>query len=283
MRIRTGITLLTLFITSAFAQTAYIPIEKSRTDVIEPQGPGEINWTQQVIKAKGWGIIDSGLPLPQAKAMAIRAATVVAQRNLIEIIKGVRVVSETKVNDLMTKDDYIYSRIEGVVKGAKMIGEPIEKDGMVEVELAISIYDSDGIAPPIQEGLGVKLIKLAKLTDKEKEKIKKITGLVIDARAVGAKPAVFPRILDKDGNILFDPAEYYDPNDPTLQKIVKIITLAEQKIKESDFGDNPYFIKAIKAVHSDIVVSDDQRDKVNWLKKTFKALIEFGKVLWVLL
>ncbi len=266
-----------------FAQMTFIPVERGGDDVIEPQGPGEINWTQQVIKAKGWGIIDTILPAPQAKLMAIRAATVVAQRNLLEIIKGVRVVSETKVQDLMTKSDYVYTRIEGIVKGAQMIGEPIEKEGMIEVELAIGIYDSSGIAPPIQKGLSIELAKLATLNEKEKEEIKKITGLVIDASGTGAKPAIFPRILDENGNVLFDPAQYYDPNDPTLQKIIKVVSTAEKEIKKTELGDNPYVIKALKAIHSDIVVSKEESKKVNWLKKTFQALIKIGKALWVVL
>lgn len=268
------------------AQTPYIPTPYDRPeigDVTEPQGPGEINWTQQVIKAKGWGIIDTTLPKPQARLMATRAAQVVAQRNLLEIIKGVRVVSETKVQDLMTRSDYVYTRIEGVVKGAQMIGEPIEKDGMIEVEMAIGIYDSNGIAPPIQKGLGVELAKLASLTKQEKEEIKKVTGLVIDATGTNAKPAIFPRILDEDGNVLFDPAQYYDPNDPSLRKLIKIITTAEKEIKKTELGDNPYVIKAIKAIHSDIVVSKEESKKVNWLKKTFQALVKVGKVLLILL
>ncbi len=275
-----------LCVSLQFAQTPFIPIPYDRpitNDIIEPQGPGEINWTQQVIRAKGWGIIDTTLPRPQAKLMATRAAQVIAQRNLLEIIKGVRVTSETKVQDLMTKSDYVYTRIEGVVKGAQMVGEPVEKDGFIEVEMAIGIYDSNGIAPPVHKGLDVVLAKLTTLTDKEKEEIKKITGLVIDASGTGAKPAIFPRILDEEGNVLFDPAQYYDPNDPTLQKIIKVINTAEKEIKKTELGENPYIIKALKAIHSDIVVSKEESKKVNWLKKTFQSLLKIGKALWVLL
>ena len=275
-----------IFLSLGIAQTPYIPVPGQETDVtnvIEDLGPGEINWTQQVIKAKGWGVIDTTFPKPQAKLMATRAAQVVAQRNLLEIIKGVRVVSETKVQDLMAKSDYVYTRIEGVVKGAQMVGEPVEKDGFIEVEMAIGIYDSNGIAPPIQKGLDVTMANLATLTDKEKEEIKKITGLVIDVTNTTIQPSVFPRILDEEGNILFDPAQYYNPNDPKLRKIIKIITSAEKEIKKTELGDNPYIIKALKALHSDIVVSKEETNKVNWLKKTFQSLLKIGKALLVLI
>lgn len=266
-----------------FAQTPYIPLERHENEVIEPQGPGEINWTQQIIKAKGWGVIDTTRPLPQAKLMAKQAAITVAQRNLLEIIKGVRVVSETRVQDMMTKSDYIYKQIEGVVKGAQIVSEPVEKDGIIEVEMAVGIYNSDGIAPPIQKGLDVTLVSLAKLSKEDKEEIAKITGLVIDATNTNAKPAVFPKILDEKGNVLFDPAEYYDPNNPELQKIIKVITTAEKEIKKSELGDNPYVIKALKAIHSDIVVDENEAKKVNWLKKTFQSLVKIGKALLILL
>ncbi len=267
----------------ATAQMPYIPIERRGNDIIEPQGPGEINWTESVIKAKGWGVIDTTRPLPQAKLMATQAAITVAQRNLLEIIKGVRVVSETKVQDMMMKSDYIYKQIEGVVKGAQIVGAPIEKDGTIEVEMAIGIYDSNGIAPPIQKGLEVTLKTFGELSDKDKEEIKKITGLVIDASNTDVKPSVFPRILDEEGNVLFDPAEYYDPNDPQLQRIIKVLTVAEKKIEKSELGDNPYVIKALKSIHSDIVIDKNEAKKINWLKKTFQSLVKIGKVLLILL
>ena len=270
-------------ILTSFSLAQYIPIEKGGKEVKEAQGPGEINWTNQIIKAKGWGIIDTTLPKPQAKLMAIRTAQVVAQRNLLEIIKGVRVVSETKVQDLMAKSDYIYTRIEGIVKGAQMVGEPIEKEGIIEVELAISIYDSNGIAPIIQKGLGKELTIFSPLTEKEKEELQKITAIVIDAKGTGAKPALFPRIVDEKGNVLFDFAEYYNPNDPNLRKIFKIVTLTEEELKEIGLGENPYIIKASKAIHSDIVVNKQNAKKINWLKRSIHSLIKIGKILWILL
>jgi len=278
-----GIIVYLFIISSVLAQVPYIPVEKDKKDIIEPQGPGEINWTQQIIKAKGWGIIDTTLPRPQAILMATRAAQVVAQRNLLEIIKGVRVVGETKVQDMMLKSDYVYTRIEGIVKGAQMVGEPVEKDGIIEVELAIGIYDPGGIAPIIQKELGKKLEVFSSLTDKEKEEIKKISALVIDAKGTGAKPALFPRIVDEKGNVLFDFAEYYNPNDPDLQKFFKVVTLTEEELKEIEGGENPYVIKASKAIHSDIVVDKKNAKKINWLKKTIRSVIKIGKILWILL
>lgn len=263
----------------AFAQ----PPELLGDEVIEIHGPGEINWTQHTIKAKGWGVIDTTVPLPQAKLMAMRAAQVVAQRNLLEIIKGVMVVSETKVHDFMTQSDYIYTRIEGVVKGARMIGDPVEDDGVIQVEFEISIYDAEGIAPPLQEALEVELAKQDSLTEEEKKEIEKITGFAIDAIGTGIKPAVFPKILDEQNNVLFDAAKYYDPDDPKVREFLKTLILAKENREKLDLGENAYIIKAIMAKNSDLVVSNDEVKKVKWFKKAFHTVTRIAKALWILL
>jgi len=92
--------------------------------VIQEKPNGSINWTEQYIEAKGASVIDNERfkNAAQAKLMAKRGAIVDAQRNLLEIIKGVNVTSETTVNDMITTRDYIYTRIDGVIKGAQLVG-----------------------------------------------------------------------------------------------------------------------------------------------------------------
>ena len=73
-----------------------------QTEVVELVGNGEINWSQGVILAKG-----SGAPpkeaknIAQARLMAERAALSDARRNLVEVLKGVRVDSVTTVENYM--------------------------------------------------------------------------------------------------------------------------------------------------------------------------------------
>ena len=58
-------------------------LPKGVTAYIQKEEGGQINWTTQFIEAEGEGIIDNErFKNPaQARALAIRAATVVAQRN----------------------------------------------------------------------------------------------------------------------------------------------------------------------------------------------------------
>ncbi len=265
----------------AAAQTAVIPIDRRSNDLIQPQGPGEINWTRQVITAKGWGVIDTTMSPPQARLMATRAAMVVAQRNLLEIIKGVTIQSETKVEDFETKYDYITSELNGVVRGAKMLGSPKEKDGVIEVEMANGLYDEAGIAPPLVKPLAPS--KPEPGTGKEAKDAQAYTSLAIDASGTGAQPALFPRLTDQQGNVLFDPAQYYNAADSQARKILNFVSAAKTGIDSLGLGNNPYVIKAVKAIGSDLVIDDKTVQKVVWLKKAFQAALKVGKVLLYLM
>lgn len=59
----------------------------------------------------------------QSKYNALRAATVVAQRDLLEIIRGLAVSGETTVKDGMLANDIIRTRVEGYLRGAVKCGE----------------------------------------------------------------------------------------------------------------------------------------------------------------
>ncbi len=97
-------------------------------EVVTVQANGEINWTEGVVYAQGFGVAREGLPAGQRRLLARRAAIVDGQRNLLELTKGVRITSLTKVVDAMLDNSVTASRVEGVVKGAVPIKETYQND-----------------------------------------------------------------------------------------------------------------------------------------------------------
>ena len=81
--------------------------------------------------------------------MAERAAFVVALRNLLEIVKGVRVDSESVVENFMVKSDVIRTRVDGIVKGARIVKTQYMSDGSVEMLVAMPLKGAlmDTIVP----------------------------------------------------------------------------------------------------------------------------------------
>ncbi len=84
-------------------------------DAVDMSGPCMINWTQGLIGCEGESAAGQG------SFAAKRVAVVVAQRNLLEVIKGVRIDSQTTIQDGLAGNEVITSRVEGVIRGAQVI------------------------------------------------------------------------------------------------------------------------------------------------------------------
>ncbi len=136
---KTRLAIVLLFAVLAASGTVWA-LNGNPGDAIEPSHSGRINWTAGLIYATGIGVPPvQSANAAQARAMAERAAFVVALRNLLEIVKGVRVDSETVVENFMVKSDVIRTRVDGVVKGARIVKTQYMSDGAVEVQVVMSL------------------------------------------------------------------------------------------------------------------------------------------------
>jgi hypothetical protein len=95
-----------------------------------------------ILSAKGFGTVDIEKTISnfQAKMLAKRAASLDAQRQLAEILKGVQLSAGTSVEDFEVTKDIIATRVKGLIKGAFILNEsvkPEEGTFVAEVTLAI--------------------------------------------------------------------------------------------------------------------------------------------------
>ena len=85
---------------------------------------GSVNYGDRTIQAIGIGFIpENVINAGQARRSAMRIAKQDALRQLIEIVNGVNVTSETTVSGSMF-DDVIKTQVQGAIRGARRIGEP---------------------------------------------------------------------------------------------------------------------------------------------------------------
>lgn len=178
---------------------------------------GNINWSQGIITAVGIGSPpEKYYGKPQARPMALRAAQLVAYRNLLEVISGVRIDSTTVVRDSMVESDLIRSQVNGMVKGTEVVKKEYLSDGTVEVTLAMSLRGgfSQLILPTdIQQMPEIKTIPPAPPIPAQEpmstEPMTPVptpsvyTGLVVDAHGIAARPAMSPKILDENGQEVY--------------------------------------------------------------------------------
>ncbi len=175
----------------------------SAKDVIEPVGStGRVDWSMGVITAVGIGAPPAQSANPaQARAMAERAAQFVALRNLLEAVKGVRVDSTTLVENFMMTSEVIKTEVNGFVQGATVMDKKYMPDGSVEVTVGMKLTGAlaDALLPKTPPtGL------TGTLSPAAPGQI--YTGLIVDARGLGIRPAMAPRILNEDGKEVYGSA-----------------------------------------------------------------------------
>ncbi|MDI6783831.1 MAG: LPP20 family lipoprotein [bacterium] len=97
-----------------------------------------------IIRATGYGALPPPRPggnPAQARLMAQRAAQVDAYRNLAERIKGVHIEGETTVRDFIATNDMIRTRVDAIIRGARVISSRELPDKTFEVEIEVRIAE----------------------------------------------------------------------------------------------------------------------------------------------
>ena len=99
---------------------------------------GSINYSDQSITAVGIGFVPTNaVNAGQARRMALRIAKQDAMRQLIEIVNGVTLTSETTMSGAMV-DDVINTKVRGFIRGARPVGQPkYLSDTSVEMEYSV--------------------------------------------------------------------------------------------------------------------------------------------------
>ncbi len=291
-----------------------------RGEVIETVGNGWIDWSRGIILAKG-----SGAPprearnIAQARLMTERAALTDARRNLLEVLKGVRVDSSTLVENFMVKDDQIRLQAEGFIQGSVEVRRfrKYLSDGAIEITVAVDLAgdfislmlqaatearkgvekapseDKPGpspspppIAPPAAAAVPEKKPEPAfppavAVPEKKPEPppaptkvppkplpspadLPPYTGVVLDARGLGMKPALLIRVLDEGGTELYRGG--YVPQEKAAQNGLALfsrdLTAAQTNPR---VGKNPLTLKGSKvdpATPSDIILAEENARKM---------------------
>ena len=103
---------------------------------------GRINWSEGYISAVGTGTATPSGNKVKDQLRAVRAATVLGQRALLEAVKGVRIDSQKKIENRMIEEDSINTSIENTIRGAQIFKQNIRWEGerpVASVELRICL------------------------------------------------------------------------------------------------------------------------------------------------
>jgi hypothetical protein len=187
---------------------AYAQLVGSVTDVVNPVGStGKVDWSTGVITAVGIGAPPAQpANAAQARAMAERAAQVVAYRNLLEAVKGVQVDSTTTVENFIVSSDVIKVQVSGIIQGAMVMDKKYMSDGSVEVTVGMKLTGAlaDALLPKTPPASVP--VPAAGTSAAQPQAGQLYTGLVVDARGLGIRPAMAPKILNEEGKEVYGSA-----------------------------------------------------------------------------
>ncbi len=248
-----------VFLLSFFTFTG----EAGAQNCVETFENGKIDWTTGVVEAVGIGAPPAKpINMAQARAMAKRAAVIVARRNLLEIIKGVRIDSMTLVKDFVVQSDIIRSQVDGYLERSQIIDIAYMSDGSVEATVAMNMRGGFANLMLPKSIKSIPPIEQPKAPPAEPGEV--YTGLVVDSKGFQIKPAMSPKIVDENGNEVYGSS--YVSRDYAISQgmagYAKDLTAAQTNERVTN---NPLTVKGLRTADtgdSDIVISSADAAKI---------------------
>ena len=240
---------------------------------------GSINYGDRTIQAIGIGFIpENVINAGQARRSAMRIAKQDALRQLIEIVNGVNVTSETTVSGAMF-DDVIKTQVQGAIRGARQIGQPkYLSDTSVEVVYEVKMADISRVLLPMAEkaptltfdDVNVTVSSTAAAAPEQQTetdtgvKSGGVTGIIIDGTGLGLRPAMSPRILNQGGSVVYGPGQY-SRDYAAANGVAGYAKSLDQAKSDTRVQGNPLVIRAAStsgSTSADVIISNADAGKL---------------------
>lgn len=255
----------------------------------------QVDWSKGRITAVGIGTSPmNAMSSAQRRAMALRCGVIDARRKLLETVKGVQIDSVTRVEDYMVSSDHVESRINGMLSHSQILGSRVLSDGSVEVTVGMNLHgdlakllmpldepgsvDMQPAAAPEPEGVviepeplpGPQVASIAPAPAPAPVPVQapaEITGLIVDASGLGAKPAMSPKLFDEDGQEVYG-AKFVSREYAIQQGMAGYAKDMQSATNNPRVGAHPQRIKALRVAgkaKTDLVISNKDADMIRTL------------------
>ncbi|MEB3204280.1 MAG: hypothetical protein VKP57_06230 [Candidatus Sericytochromatia bacterium] len=201
-----------------------------------------ILWSQRAIRVMGIGVAPDRGNVHVRRTRARIFALEDGFRTLRSVMGRVAIDSAATMADLQL-DNEVRDRVHARIQEARVLNLDYLPDGSAQMELLLPLYGSDGLAGaigPLEQASGD--LRPASVQDATASSASATesslpgapwTGLLIDARSLGAKPALWPRIRTQSGETTTIPVPSWFREREAATRLV---------------GDRPLTLKARRAV-----------------------------------
>lgn len=249
---------------------------------------GGVDWESGFVFEVGDGAPPNNAINPaQARMRAKRAAIDDAMARLLETVQGVRVDSESTTRDFINEHRAVNTAVSGLVRNAEIVELRQHDDGSYQIKMRMPLCDARGLSSALLPAVLSTVRKSAVVTrtvrsdaaspghqvsaPSQGAKVSTApaaqapySALIVDATGVPASQAMFPRLLDRSGSVLYD-VSLVDPNVAVSQGICAYRKSMDKAKADQRAGSNPLVVKAVDATGSgrvDLVLEDSDAARV---------------------
>lgn len=209
------------------------------TDVVEAAPNGKINWTGGWAQAIGTGYGPNNAPGSLSRTLGERAGYALALRNLLEVIKGVRVDSESLVQGHMKDNEVVKAKVSGLIQGAQIVRSSVRRDGGIDVQVKAPLWGIDS-------GAFLSTLRKSRFDSPPDASTSAVdTSVLVDARGVGMTPALFPRIVNEQGREIYN-ASKVDPAMLDQTGPAKYLSLSRDIDLQSYYSPRAYVLRPVR-------------------------------------
>ena len=218
-----------------------------------------VNWIDQYIEVRAGATVDTKKSINQAHAviMALKTARHRAYEKLAETIAGIDIDSNSRYDRELMIDANLKTAVKAKIRGARVIIEDhkILADGSIWATVALGtrlVGDSNSLMWTLMpEGKSS--------NNSIKNNSSSTSGLIIDASGLNLRPAMLPKILSKNNNVVYSssgvPRQYL-----VKYGLVGYAKSIDQALTMNRVGKSPLVIKAVEATgdnKSDPIIDDE--------------------------
>jgi len=247
-------------------------------ELVEIFPSGAINWSKGYLVAKGTFTPErTTAPKGLNPEQSIEQAQHLATRNILRTLQEVRLDAVRRVSELTAADERIGTRLQEMASAARVIEIQPLADGAVRVAVQMEL-----------RGGFAQLVLPAEI--KQVESIKQMntpvagkssgaqtpplpaapspaeghSGLIVDARGLGAKPAMVPLLLDENGKQVYGPA-FISREYAVQYGVCEYERSADKPVHPERVAPRPLTIKGLRILpdrSSDIVINNADADRL---------------------
>lgn len=245
---------------------------------------GGVNWSDQVVRATGYGAPNPNMPPGAQRAGAIEAAKITALRNLLQVVKGMFLDSQTTIENAMVSSDRIETQVSGIVRNFRIVDTRYMSTGDIEVDVEVPLSAFYDMVSQLPGGLPPTVSATQPVNNANNlSQNTAYSGLIIDAVGLRARPALAPKVFDEAGNEVYGTG--YVGRDYAIQVGVVGYDKDLNRARSNErVAGNPLIIKALRVEgpnKTDLVISNADAEVIRQAAVTMNFL-EQCKVMIIL-